>query len=252
MNPVSYPHGRALAALLLPLCVPYCAAASVLSKPQLHSTFDPVGAREITVVALSASTPREIQSLADLGVLRDFPGFVAGESIVSLADPQRSDARLRFSGRGDAGSGAEITNSAFLTSSGSGVKIASNNMSAAHVITGEIDFGFWDHKGFRAGIIPVTAVGFTLSAPAGRLERLASIQVEFISPEGRVLSAQKVPGPVAARVGFFFGHHANEQEPIAHVRIVVSVAATQENAKPQAVLLGLDDLGWTSTAPLRP
>lgn len=250
-SPRRFP-GRAIAAWML-LLSSLPLGASVLVRPQLHATFDPLGSREITVTAEHATPRKEIQSLPELGVVRDFPGFTVGENVISLDDPQRSDARITFTGRGDAGSGDELTNASFVTSGASGVRIASNNMRAAHVVTCVIDFGYWDGSAFMADVNPVTAAGFTLAAPAGRLERLASVTVEFISPSGRVLSTQKIPGPVEDAIGIFFGHHAGPHEPIARVRILVSVAPASAGAPaPQPVLLGLDDLGWTPTAVPQP
>lgn len=243
--------GRAIAASLLFLSS-LSLGASVLVRPNLHTTFDPIGSREITVTAAHATPRSEIQALPELGVVRDFPGFTVGENVISLDDPQRSDARITFTGRGDAGSGDELTNASFVTSGASGVRIASNNMRAAHVITCVIDFGYWNGTAFIADVNPVPAAGFTLAAPAGRLERLASVAVEFVSPSGRVLSTQKIPGPVEDVVGIFFGHHAGPHEPIARIRILVSVAPASAGAPSQPVLLGLDDLGWTPTAVPQP
>lgn len=226
--------------------------AAVLTGPSLHRTMDPPGSRAVTMVASGSATQAQLERLPGFAVVRDFTGFEAGENVIAFEDARRSDIRLRFWGRGDGGSGAELRNASFVTSGNSGVRIASNNPTTAHTLNGLIEFGYWDGQGFTAGVNPVQAAGFTLAAPDGRFARVGRILVEFLAGDDRVLSRQEVVAIPPGEQGVLFGHVASGHDVIGSIRITIEISAMASPDAAQAVLLGLDDLGSTPTATTAP
>lgn len=223
------------------------AHAIVLTDPTLYSVIDPSGGRDITINATGSTAKSTLESLAGFGVVQDFTGFTAGSNTVAFTDPLRSDLRISFSGNTGTNTGNELANASFATSGSSAVRVDNSNIAGAMTVTGTLDFGSWNGSAFDSTLNSVSAVGFTLSAPSANLARLNSITANFLDAGGNVLSTQSISGVSSGNQGFYFGYSTGGAATISSVEFVVSINANSGGQS--ALILGLDDIGFTSAIP---
>lgn len=241
MKTRSHPRLLLAAALFAGALIP--AHAIVLTDPALGSTIDLAGGRDITMSATGSTAKSTLEGLAGFGVVQTFTGFAPGANVIAFTDPLRADLRISFSGNTSANTGNELTNTSFITSGTSGVRVDNSNIAGAMTVTGLIDFGSWNGSAFDSSVNAVSAVGFTLAAPSSNLVRLNSITTSFLDVDGNVLSTQTISGVNSGNQGFYFAH-ATGGTSISSVQFVVSI--NDNSVGTTALILGLDDIGFTA------
>jgi hypothetical protein len=223
--------------------------AFTLTDPTLAGTIDPTGSRDITVNAGSSTAKSTLEGLSGFGVIQSFTGFTGGTNQIAFADTSRADLQLSFSGTGvNSASGLELTNPGFVTSGTSGTRLVSDNRTGAHTVIQAIDFGSWNGSTFDSTAITTTAVGFTLTGLSANFDRLGSISASFLSDAGTVLSTQSVSGTtlIGSNQSIYFGFQASGSDTIGSVVITLNINA--KVASEGQVILGLDDLGFTTSS----
>lgn len=222
--------------------------AADITDPTLYTSMDPSGARDITLSdASNATSQATLEALDDFSVVRDFTGAAAGTNVVSFTDTALPDIQLSFSGELSATTGSELTNNGFITSEGSGIRFASSSTTAAHTMTGTIDFGSLDGS-FTSSVNAVSAAAFTLAQP-GRWQRIESVVVTFLgADDSTVINTQTILGSSIAdktsNQGLYFGYQAGSGEAIGSAVFTVNVnvdAGGQDDP-----LFGLDDVSFTA------
>ncbi|MFA6960829.1 MAG: PEP-CTERM sorting domain-containing protein [Opitutaceae bacterium] len=223
--------------------------AITLTDPTLAGTIDPTGASDITVNAGSSTAKSTLEGLSGFGVIQSFTGFTGGTNQIAFTDTSRADLQLSFSGTGvNSASGSELTNAGYVTSGLSGTRLVSDNRTSAHNVIQTIDFGSWNGSTFDSTAITTTAVGFTLTGLTANFDRLGSISASFLSDSGSVLSTQSVSGTTltGSSQSIYFGFQASGSDTIGSVVITLNINA--KVASEGQVILGLDDLGFTTSS----
>jgi hypothetical protein len=222
--------------------------AAEIANPTLYTTMDPGGGRDITLFdGANATTQATLEALNDFSVIRDFAAAVDGTNVVAFTDATMPDIQISFVGGLNSATGSVLTNSGFITSPGSGIKVVSSQTSATHAMTGTIDFGSWDGS-FTSNVNAVSAAAFTLAQP-GRWQRMESVVVTFLgADDSTVINTQTILGSSivdkTSSQGLYFGYQAGSGESIGSAVFTVNVnleVGTQDDP-----LLGLDDISFAA------
>lgn len=221
--------------------------AAIVSDSPIYTAMDPDGGRDITLSdAANATSQATLEGLAGFSVIQDYTGAASGTNIFAFTDSATPDFQLSFGGSVATTTGSALTNNGFITSEGSGIRFASSSTTAAHTMTGTIDFGSYADGTFTSSVNAVQAAGFTLSQPA-RWDRIESVVVTFLgADDSTVLNTQTISGSTivdkSSNQGLYFGYQAGSGEAIGSVVFTVDV----NNLSGDAPLMGLDDISFTA------
>jgi hypothetical protein len=236
--------------LLLTLVTTTVVQGITLTDPPLVTgvnSIDPKGSMAITVLTSDSVAENKLESLGGFASVQSFTGFTPGTNTIAFTDSKRSDIQISFDGGIIKSTGGELNNLSYASSGTSSVRFASIAPAGARTMTQMIRFGSWDGSAFDGSTDAVSAVAFTLSGQAANFSRVDSITTEFLSAKGTVLSRQVVAG--APLVGkdqcIYFGYQSADSDLIAAVLVTVKI--NPGTSGEGQVILGLDDLGYTST-----
>jgi hypothetical protein len=213
--------------------------AATISNPSLVTSGNMIApSAAVNVVAANATAEATIEAVSGLSVLQDFSSFSGASNIVSFTSASRPDISISGS------SGNAVTNSSFLTSTGSALRIQTSATGSAYTQSVTIDFGTYDSSVFDGSNIGVAAAAFTLNSTPTYVDATAQITATFYGVNNQVLSTQTfTPVGSASNSRIYFGYESVTSSAISSIQIDIMSTATGA-----ALIYGLDDLAFTGAS----
>lgn len=252
-------HGKK-SLLILPMllgiqALPLSSAEYVWSNPTLQTNTASIYTAGKITDASNASTRASVLGSNDFGAVQVWAdtgtdwlagsatvnGLSVNNGIMAFSSNLRSDVRFSFSGTPSTSAGSQLTNSSFLSSSGSAMRVIPGSASDPVSTTLTIDFGSWQNSTFNSSVNAVSAAGFTLStSDNGRWGGVESLVVTFRDSNNDVLSTQGIPAgfpTISGSSSLFFGYNSGINN-ISSIQVVLEGTTNQ--------LFGFDEFGFSA------